>query len=57
MTCTATRPPANWSIVAKVRAARVGATEPGRWATSSPRVEVTAATAAATWVPSGHDEP
>ena len=33
MMCTAIRPPANWSRVANVRAASVGATKPGRCAT------------------------
>jgi hypothetical protein len=57
MVCTATRPPESWSSVAKVRAAVVGATKPGRWAMSSPRRSVCAAAYAATCVPSGVDEP
>lgn len=57
MMWTATRPPEKWSSVAKVLAASVGATKPGRWATSSPSRSVFAATWAATWVPSGLPEP
>ena len=44
-------------MVAKVREASVGATKPGRWATSRPSRSVCAATWAATWVPSGQLEP
>jgi hypothetical protein len=57
MVCTATRPPESWSRVAKVRAAVVGATKPGRCAISRPMRSVCAAAYAATWVPSGVDDP
>jgi hypothetical protein len=55
--CTATRPPVNWSSVANVRAASVGATKPGRCAISRPIRSVCAAAYAATCVASGVDDP
>jgi hypothetical protein len=50
------RVPVIWSSVANFRAARVGATKPGRCATRNPSLFVCAAAAAASRNPSGPSE-
>ena len=55
MTCRAMRPSVRWSKVAILRAARVGATKPGRWAIRKPSRSVWWAACCATRKPSADD--